>query len=120
MTMYGISTDAIMTEIDAGSADEAAAKFALDEGFAARNEADLRAELGAMGGWLSLDEASSCDPTKAHACHGANAPQAWASPQEMEAAASGDWPDGTIDDCRDGDGPFRRIWHDQSAIWYRV
>ena len=47
----------------------------------------------------------------------AGAGQCWVSPQEMAAAARGDYPHGFIDETWPGE---YRIWNDRAAVWLNV
>jgi hypothetical protein len=55
-TTYEIKTDAAAQTIDAVTRDEAVAIFAASEGLKGRDEATVRAEIEAMGGWLNVNE----------------------------------------------------------------
>ena len=56
-TTYEIKSDAAAQAIKAITRDEAVAIFAASEGLKGRDEATVRAEIEAMGGWLHVIEA---------------------------------------------------------------
>lgn len=42
----------------------------------------------------------------------------FASQEEQQQSAPGDWPHGTVDDCGDEEtGYFQRIWNDRIGAW---